>query len=108
MRSGRMHQGLDIAAPTGTPIHPVANGTVSYVGVMDGYGNIVIVDNGGGLRTYYAHMSRFGSYGVGQAVTPIDTLGYVGCTGHCTGPHVHFETRIANVPRDPRSFLAPL
>jgi murein DD-endopeptidase MepM/ murein hydrolase activator NlpD len=107
MRSGRMHQGLDIAAPSGTPIHSVANGTVTYVGAMSGYGNIVIVDNGGGLRTYYAHMSRFGAFAVGQAVTPIDTIGYVGCTGHCTGPHVHFETRIADVPRDPRSFLTP-
>lgn len=107
MREGRMHQGLDIAGPTGTPIRSVANGTVTFVGVMDGYGNIVIVDNGGGLSTRYAHMSRFGSFAVGQAVTPIDTIGYVGCSGTCSGPHVHFETRVGDVPRAPRTLLKP-
>jgi murein DD-endopeptidase MepM/ murein hydrolase activator NlpD len=106
MRNGRPHTGIDIAGPTGTPIHPVAAGTVSYVGVLGGYGNVVWVDHAGGLRTYYAHMSRFGSFAVGQLVTPISTIGYVGCTGNCSGPHVHFETRVADVPRDPRSFLA--
>lgn len=107
MRNGRPHTGIDIAAPTGTPIHPIAPGTVSYVGVLGGYGNLVIVEHADGLRTWYAHMSSFGSFGVGDPVQPLDTIGLVGCTGSCTGPHVHFETRVNDVPRDPRSFLAP-
>lgn len=107
MRSGRPHTGIDIAAPTGTPLHPVAPGRVSYMGVLGGYGNLVILEHSDGLRTYYAHLSRFGGFGVGDAVGPLDTIGFVGCTGSCTGPHVHFETRIEDVPQDPRSYLAP-
>lgn len=105
MRAGRLHTGIDIAVPAGTPIHPAASGTVSYVGVLGGYGNLVIVDHAGGLRTWYAHMSTFGSFGVGGAVAHADVIGQVGCTGSCTGPHVHFETRVGDVPRDPRSLL---
>ncbi|MEO6867510.1 MAG: peptidoglycan DD-metalloendopeptidase family protein [Gaiellales bacterium] len=107
MRSGRMHTGLDIADPTGTPIHPVAPGTVSFVGVLGGYGNLVIVEHPSGLRTYYAHMSKFGGHAVGAGVSHLDVLGLVGCTGNCTGPHVHFETRISDVPKDPRGYLVP-
>lgn len=105
MRGGRPHTGIDIGSPTGEAIHPVAPGTVSYVGALGGYGNLVMVDHASGLRTYYAHMSRFGGFAVGATVTPADTIGYVGCTGNCTGPHVHFETRVADVPRDPLGYL---
>jgi murein DD-endopeptidase MepM/ murein hydrolase activator NlpD len=105
LRWGRLHQGIDIAAPTGTPIHPAAPGTVTFVGQLDGYGNLVIVTHDGGIRTYYAHMSRFGGFEVGSSVTHLDTIGEVGCTGSCTGPHLHFETRVADTPRNPRTFL---
>jgi murein DD-endopeptidase MepM/ murein hydrolase activator NlpD len=105
LRDGRPHTGLDIGVPTGTPIHPAVPGTVSFVGQLGGYGNLVIVEHPDGVRTYYAHMSRFGGFAVGAAVTHLDTIGFVGCTGNCTGPHLHFETRTADTPRNPRSFL---
>ncbi len=105
LRNGRPHTGIDIAAPAGTPVHPSAPGTVSFVGVLGGYGNLVIVEHVGGTRTYYAHLSQFGSFAVGAAVSHVDVLGLVGCTGSCTGPHVHFEVRVADTPRDPRGWL---
>jgi murein DD-endopeptidase MepM/ murein hydrolase activator NlpD len=107
MRDGRQHAGVDIAAPTGTPIHAVIPGTISFVGQMDGYGNIVIVEHANGLHTRYAHMSRFGGFAVGDHVDHVDTIGFVGCTGHCSGPHVHFEVRTApnDVPHDPMTYL---
>ena len=105
LRDGRPHEGLDIASPTGTPIHPVSAGTVSFVGSYGGYGNLVIVDHGDGVATRYAHLSRFGSFAVGASVAHTDVIGYVGCTGSCTGPHVHFETRVADTARNPRAFL---
>jgi murein DD-endopeptidase MepM/ murein hydrolase activator NlpD len=110
MRDGAMHAGVDIAAPTGTPIHPAIAGTVAYVGQMSGYGNVVDVTHPNGIRTRYAHMSRFGGFAVGDHVEHLDVIGYVGCTGHCTGPHVHFETRTGtwpkDVPHDPMAYLA--
>ena len=105
LRDGRPHTGVDIGVPTGTPIHPAAPGTVSFVGQLGGYGNLVIVDHANGVRTYYAHMSRFGGFAVGSPVTHLDAIGFVGCTGNCSGPHLHFETRTADTPRNPRSFL---
>lgn len=105
LRWGRRHEGLDIAAPTGTQIHPTTDGTVAFVGSYGGYGNLVMVDHTNGIRTYYAHMSRFGAFTVGSKVTHLDVIGYVGCTGSCTGPHVHFETRAGDTPKNPRAFL---
>jgi murein DD-endopeptidase MepM/ murein hydrolase activator NlpD len=105
LRDGRPHTGIDIAVPTGTPIHPTAPGTVSFVGQLGGYGNLVIIEHAGGVRTYYAHLSRFGGFAVGDAVSQLDSIGAVGCTGNCTGPHLHFETRTADTPQNPRSFL---
>jgi murein DD-endopeptidase MepM/ murein hydrolase activator NlpD len=78
---------------------------VSFVVVLGGYGNLVIVEHAGGTRTYYAHLSQFGSFAVGATVSHVDVLGLVGCTGSCTGPHVHFEVRVADTPRDPRGWL---
>jgi murein DD-endopeptidase MepM/ murein hydrolase activator NlpD len=105
LRWGRPHEGLDIAVPAGTEIHPTTTGTVAFVGSYGGYGNLVMVDHANGIRTYYAHMSRFGSFSVGSQVTHLDVIGYVGCTGSCTGPHVHFETRAGDTPKNPRAFL---
>jgi murein DD-endopeptidase MepM/ murein hydrolase activator NlpD len=103
-RWGRMHQGIDIAAPTGTPIHAAKAGRVIYAGGMNGYGNVVIVDHGGGFSTLYAHQSRLGS-SKGQLVDQGQVIGYVGSTGHSTGPHCHFETRFNGSPRNPRPYL---
>jgi murein DD-endopeptidase MepM/ murein hydrolase activator NlpD len=103
MRWGRMHEGIDIAAPTGTAIHAAAGGTVIYAGVMSGYGNIVVIDHGGGVATAYGHMSAI--WVGGGTVSQGQGIGAVGCTGHCTGPHVHFEVRVNGSPVDPMGYL---
>ncbi|HYZ76862.1 MAG TPA: peptidoglycan DD-metalloendopeptidase family protein [Gaiellaceae bacterium] len=104
MRWGRMHEGIDIAVPYGTPIHAAASGTVIYAGWMSGYGNLTVIDHGRGLATAYAHQSAF-AVGNGQTVAQGDTIGYVGCTGHCFGPHLHFEVRVNGQPVDPLGYL---
>ncbi|WP_260926123.1 M23 family metallopeptidase [Novosphingobium sp. 9] len=86
----RMHAGMDIAAPYGSPIHAVRDGVVNFAGRHGGHGNFVRLDNGGGVGTGYAHMSRI-AVAVGQRVRAGQVIGYVGSTGLSTGPHVHFE-----------------
>jgi murein DD-endopeptidase MepM/ murein hydrolase activator NlpD len=103
-RWGRMHQGIDIGVPDGTPIHAAAAGTVIYCGWEEGYGNLVVLDNGGNLSTAYAHQSAI-AVACGQVVAQGDVIGYVGCTGHCTGPHLHFEVRVDGNPVDPLGYL---
>jgi murein DD-endopeptidase MepM/ murein hydrolase activator NlpD len=103
-RGGRLHAGLDIAAPSGTPIRAAQCGVVTFAGWQGGYGNIVCIRHTSTFVTCYAHMSRF-SASVGDRVEAGDVIGYVGCTGSCTGPHVHFETRVNGRARDPRQFL---
>jgi murein DD-endopeptidase MepM/ murein hydrolase activator NlpD len=103
-RWGRMHEGIDIAVGTGTPIHAAAAGTVIYSGWMSGYGNLVVVDHGNGLATAYAHQSSIAA-GNGASVGQGQTIGYVGCTGHCFGPHLHFEVRVNGSPVDPMRYL---
>ncbi|HVD57645.1 MAG TPA: peptidoglycan DD-metalloendopeptidase family protein [Thermoleophilaceae bacterium] len=103
-RWGRMHEGLDIAAPTGTAIHAAACGTVTIAGVQDGYGNIVCITHSSRFATCYAHMSRF-AVSQGARVRAGQVIGYVGCTGNCTGPHVHFETRVNGQAQDPSPYL---
>jgi len=104
MRWGRMHTGIDIGVPYGTPIHASASGQVVYSGWMDGYGNLVAIDHGRGLSTAYAHQSRI-AVSNGQTVSQGQVIGYVGCTGHCFGPHLHFEVRINGTPVDPMGYL---
>lgn len=104
MRWGRMHQGIDIGAGTGVPIRAAKAGTVTFAGSMSGYGNVVIIDHGGGFSTLYAHQSRLGS-SAGQDVGQGQVVGYVGSTEHSTGPHLHFETRVNGSPRNPRNYL---
>ena len=89
-RWGRLHAGIDIAAPIGTPIFAAKGGIVSYAGTMGGYGNIIVIDHGSGMTTRYAHQSRLIA-SVGQSVRPGDKIGEVGNTGNSTGPHLHFE-----------------
>ena len=104
MRWGRMHQGQDIACGYGTAIHAAKTGTVVFAGQMSGYGNVVIIDHGGGFSTLYAHQSRM-AVSQGQHVGQGDIIGYVGSTGHSTGPHLHFETRFGGTPRNPIPYL---
>jgi murein DD-endopeptidase MepM/ murein hydrolase activator NlpD len=104
-RWGRLHAGIDIAAPKGTPIWAAKSGTVIFAGQQSGYGNVVIVDHGGGFTTLYGHQSRIGTR-EGASVGQGDTIGYVGNTGHSTGPHVHFETRYGGTARNPRGCLS--
>jgi murein DD-endopeptidase MepM/ murein hydrolase activator NlpD len=103
-RWGRLHAGIDIAAPTGTSIHAAGGGTVYFTGWMGGYGNTVLIDHGGGLTTLYAHQSRIVAND-GQRVERGQLIGYVGNTGNSTGPHLHFETRVNGSPQNPRNYL---
>jgi murein DD-endopeptidase MepM/ murein hydrolase activator NlpD len=103
MRWGRLHAGIDISAPTGTPVRAAASGSVIYAGGMGGYGNIVVIDHGGGMATAYAHLSAI--WVGGGSVSQGQGIGAVGCTGSCTGPHLHFEVRINGSPVDPLAYL---
>jgi murein DD-endopeptidase MepM/ murein hydrolase activator NlpD len=103
-RWGRMHEGIDIGVPSGTPIHAAASGTVIYAGWMEGYGNLVVIDHGNGLATAYGHQSSIAA-GNGSGVSQGQVIGYVGCTGHCFGPHLHFEVRVNGEPVNPLNYL---
>lgn len=102
-RWGRMHEGIDIAASTGTPIGAAASGTVIVAGWSGGYGNLVVVSHGN-IATAYAHMSSI-AVSAGQSLGRGTIIGAVGCTGRCFGPHVHFEVRVGGVPRNPIAYL---
>jgi len=104
MRWGRMHTGIDIGVPYGTPIRAAASGQVIYAGWMDGYGNLIFIDHGRGISTGYAHQSSI-AVSNGQTVSQGQVIGYVGCTGHCFGPHLHFEVRVNGTPVDPLGYL---
>ncbi len=103
-RWGRLHAGIDIGAGSGTPIRAAKAGTVIFAGSQGGYGNVVIIDHGGGLTTLYAHQSRLGTND-GADVAQGEVVGFVGSTGHSTGPHLHFETRVGGSPQNPRRYL---
>lgn len=100
----RMHNGVDFGSGMGTPIKSAADGTCVFSGVMSGYGNVVVVDHGGGLATLYAHQSRT-ACGVGTKVARGQVIGFVGSTGNSTGPHLHFEVRINGNPVNPAPYL---
>jgi murein DD-endopeptidase MepM/ murein hydrolase activator NlpD len=104
MRWGRLHAGVDIAAPAGTPIRAAASGKVVMLGWVGGYGNYVCIQHGGALSTCYAHLSRYGTSN-GASVSQGQVIGYVGCTGHCFGDHLHFETRMNGSPVNPAGYL---
>jgi septal ring factor EnvC (AmiA/AmiB activator) len=99
----RLHSGIDIGVPIGTPVHAAAAGRVIFAGVMDGYGNIVVIDHGNGMATAYAHLSAI--YAGGGTVSQGQVIAASGCTGHCFGPHLHFEVRINGNPVDPMGYL---
>lgn len=100
----RAHKGIDLAAPTGTPIRASADGIVEKAEWFGGYGLFVQLDHGGAMETRYGHMSRV-AVAEGQQVRKGDVIGYVGSTGRSTGPHLHFEVRIGDRPVNPRPFL---
>jgi murein DD-endopeptidase MepM/ murein hydrolase activator NlpD len=107
MRWGQMHEGIDIAVPAGTPIRAADAGTVVLLqseSESGGYGNFTCLDHGGGLQTCYAHQSS-SAVSSGQSVSQGQVIGYVGCTGHCYGDHLHFEVRVGGVPTDPLGYL---
>ncbi|GAA4353059.1 peptidoglycan DD-metalloendopeptidase family protein [Variovorax defluvii] len=100
LNSWRQHNGIDFAAPTGTAVRAVGDGTVEFAGVQSGYGNIVIVNHRDNQQTAYAHLSRI-DVRVGQTLSQGQTVGAVGSSGWATGPHLHFEFRVNGEYRDP-------
>ena len=100
----KLHTGIDITAASGAPIAASAAGTVILAQTYGGYGRTVVIDHGGGLTTLYAHQSQI-AVSVGQIVGRGALVGYVGCSGSCTGPHLHYEVREDGVPVDPLSYL---
>jgi murein DD-endopeptidase MepM/ murein hydrolase activator NlpD len=103
-RWGRLHAGIDIGVPYGTPIHAAASGTIVLAGWTGGYGNYTCIDHGGGLATCYGHQSSY-AVSSGAQVSQGQVIGYVGNTGHSFGAHLHFEVRINGNPVDPLGYL---
>jgi murein DD-endopeptidase MepM/ murein hydrolase activator NlpD len=100
----RFHAGIDIGAPSGSPIAAAATGRVIYAGTQAGYGRHVIIGHGGGIATLYAHLSSI-AVPNGTMLARGGRLGAVGCTGYCTGPHLHFEVRVNGEPDNPMRWL---
>lgn len=107
-REGRPHEGIDLPAPVGTPVFAAGDGRVAYAGRgIRGYGNLVVVRHAGDLLTVYAHNSVL-LVAQGQPVRAGDRIALVGQSGHATGPHLHFEVRAGQIPRNPMGFLPRL
>jgi murein DD-endopeptidase MepM/ murein hydrolase activator NlpD len=104
----RAHQGVDYAAPTGTPVKASGDGRVTFTGTKGGYGNAIIVEHGGSVSTLYGHLSRYAkNIRNGTRVQQGDTIGYVGSTGTASGPHLHYEYRINGIHKNPRTIALP-
>jgi murein DD-endopeptidase MepM/ murein hydrolase activator NlpD len=108
LNTTRAHQGVDYSAPTGTTIKAAGDGRVGFIGVSGGYGNVVILEHGGGISTLYAHMSGF-NRGLrrGERVKQGATIGFVGKSGTATGPHLHYEYRVNGTHKNPRTVRLP-
>ncbi|HPF44026.1 MAG TPA: peptidoglycan DD-metalloendopeptidase family protein [Syntrophomonadaceae bacterium] len=104
LKYNKKHTGVDIGAPSGANIVAADSGTVIQTGWMGGYGQVVVIDHGGGISTLYAHMSTIIAAN-GASVTKGETIGKVGSTGWSTGPHLHFEVRINGVDTNPMSYI---
>jgi murein DD-endopeptidase MepM/ murein hydrolase activator NlpD len=104
MRWGRLHAGVDIAVPSGTPIRAADSGTVVLMGWVGGYGNYTCIQHTASMSTCYAHQASFATSN-GASVSQGQVIGYSDCTGHCFGPHLHFEVRINGSPVDPMGYL---
>ena len=104
-RDGRPHEGIDLPAPVGTPVFAAADGHVAYAGNgLRGYGNLVVIKHASDLLTVYAHNSLL-LVAQGQPVRAGDRIALVGQSGRASGPHLHFEVRTGQIPRNPMSFL---
>ncbi len=102
---GTFHTGIDLAAPTGTPVHATADGVVESAGWSGAYGKLVVIDHGNGLETYYAHLSQCLSI-PGQEVHRGQVIALSGGTGRATAPHMHYEVRLHGTPVNPYKYLA--
>ena len=100
----RGHKGVDMAAPSGSPIYATADGLVSKAEWFSSYGNFIAIGHGGELETRYGHLSRI-AVSAGQRVRKGDLIGYVGSTGRSTGPHLHYEVRVAGQAVDPAPYM---
>lgn len=108
LKTWRAHKGVDYGAPTGTRVKAVADGTVAFVGKQGGYGNLIILQHQGQFSTAYGHLSAFAkNLRRGSKVSQGDIVGQVGMTGVATGPHLHYEFRVAGVQRNPLSIPMP-
>jgi len=100
----RLHSGVDMAAPTGTPIYSTGDGVVSFAGRQSGYGLIIVIEHAFGFETRYAHLSRI-RVTEGQRVSRGDLIGDMGSTGRSTGPHLHYEVRTGDTPQNPMNYI---
>ncbi len=101
---GAFHRGVDISSLYGTPVIAPADGIVRYADLMNGYGRSVVIDHGNSITTLYGHLSGF-AVAPGQTIRRGDTIGYVGLSGRSTGPHLHYEVRIRDIPVNPNKYL---
>ncbi len=100
----KQHNGIDLAAPTGTPVYATADGIINRAERSGSYGLVIYIDHGSDLETRYAHLSQL-SVGGGERVRKGDLVGYVGSTGRSTGPHLHYEVRVAGIAVDPVPYM---
>lgn len=108
LKEWRAHKGVDYGAPSGTRVKATADGSVAYVGKQNGYGNLIVLQHQGKFETVYGHLSGFASgLRKGQRISQGDVIGYVGMTGLATGPHLHYEFKVAGVQRNPLSIEIP-
>lgn len=105
-KTWKQHKGVDYGAPIGTRVRSTADGQVVFAGQQGGYGNLVILRHAGGIETVYGHLSKI-SVKRGEKIHQDDTVGLVGMTGAATGPHLHYEYRVAGEPRDPLKVVLP-
>ncbi len=105
MRHGRLHEGIDMSAPRGTPVHAALPGVVAYCGELPSYGNVVVVHHGGNYATVYAHLDRI-EVALHDRVACEQRVGTVGISGRSFGAHLHFEVRFDGTPVDPLVLLS--
>jgi murein DD-endopeptidase MepM/ murein hydrolase activator NlpD len=101
---GAFHSGVDISANVGAPVIAPADGTVAFADFLGGYGRAIVIDHGHGITTRYGHLASF-AVAAGQYIHRGDTVGYVGMSGRSTGPHLHYEVRINDIPVNPYKYL---